>query len=210
MRSRLARFRCSRSACFALVATVASLVAGEVGRAGGVPSFARTPLSIAGEHPAACFADIDDDGDVDVFIGVESGDVEFVENTGDPTAAFFAPPVENPFGLADVGDGAIPFLADIDGDADLDASMPTATSMHSSSTGTTTRSSSRMPEPRALPRSSPRSRARSASSAARTQPRASSTSTTTATSTSSSAIARATPSSSATPGRRRIPPSRRA
>ena len=66
-------------------------------------------------------ADIDDDGDLDAFVGNSSGDTVFFENTGTPSTPAFASAVANPFGLRNVGEQASPDLADIDGDGDLDA-----------------------------------------------------------------------------------------
>jgi hypothetical protein len=66
-------------------------------------------------------ADIDDDGDLDAFVGDSSGDTVFFENTGTPSTPAFASAVANPFGLRNVGEQASPDLADIDGDGDLDA-----------------------------------------------------------------------------------------
>lgn len=48
-------------------------------------------------------ADIDHDGDLDVFAGDFSGNTRFFKNTGTATNPTFAAPVNNPFGLANVG-----------------------------------------------------------------------------------------------------------
>jgi hypothetical protein len=70
---------------------------------------------------APAFADVDGDGDLDAFVGVRPGNTLFFENTGTAGAAALAPPLTNPFGLADVGDYASPSFTDLDGDGDLDA-----------------------------------------------------------------------------------------
>jgi hypothetical protein len=78
-------------------------------------------LSDVGFNAAPTFADLDGDGDLDAFLGEFYGNTIFFENTGTAQAPTFAPPVTNPFGLADVGGGAVPAFADLDGDGDLDA-----------------------------------------------------------------------------------------
>jgi len=69
------------------------------------------------------FADIDDDGDRDVFMGSALA-ILFFENNGTASTPTYAAPLTNPFGLMDVGffsaPGVVPGLADIDGDGDLD------------------------------------------------------------------------------------------
>ena len=69
---------------------------------------------------APTFADIDDDGDLDAFVGNGDGNTLFYRNTGSASNPVFAAPTTNAFGLTNVGLYAIPTLADIDGDGDLD------------------------------------------------------------------------------------------
>jgi hypothetical protein len=78
-------------------------------------------LADVGFNAAPTFADIDGDGDLDAFVGEFYGNTLFFESTGTALAPAFAPPVTNPFGLTDVGGGAVPAFADLDGDGDLDA-----------------------------------------------------------------------------------------
>ncbi|MCP4701992.1 MAG: hypothetical protein GY862_34810, partial [Gammaproteobacteria bacterium] len=80
----------------------------------------RPPLDV-GNYSKPAFADIDNDGDLDVFIGAEDGMVHYYENTG--SAAVFAgrTGTANPLDEADAGERSAPFLADLDGDGDLDA-----------------------------------------------------------------------------------------
>ncbi|AHC15666.1 FG-GAP-like repeat-containing protein [Salinispira pacifica] len=66
-------------------------------------------------------ADLDRDGDFDIFAGNNAGTLYFLENTGDPSNPVFAPPVSNGFGLTQAYSGPIiPATADIDGDGDRD------------------------------------------------------------------------------------------
>jgi len=86
-------------------------------------------LSDVGSYASPIFVDIDDDGDLDAFIGrgdqpdhdTVGGDTLFFRNTGTAINPHFAAAVTNPFGLSDVGRDANPAFADIDGDGDLDA-----------------------------------------------------------------------------------------
>ena len=65
--------------------------------------------------------DLDGDGDLDVLAGEAAGSLVYYENTaGAGAPPSFAAPVANPFGLADVGSGSAPAIADLDGDGDLD------------------------------------------------------------------------------------------
>jgi len=64
------------------------------------------------------FADIDGDGDPDLFVAGPDG-LSFHENTGTPISPRFAAPVTNPFGLAP-SYVLIPTFGDIDDDGDVD------------------------------------------------------------------------------------------
>ncbi|MBC1241531.1 S-layer family protein, partial [Nostoc sp. 2RC] len=78
-------------------------------------------LTDVGSLAKPTFADIDSDGDLDVFVGNFDGDTLFYRNTGSASNPQFAAPVTNPFGFSNEVLVAAPTFADIDGDGDLDA-----------------------------------------------------------------------------------------
>lgn len=86
-----------------------------------VPSSNPFGLTDVGSGASPTFADIDNDGDLDAFLGNSAGNTLFFRNTGTASSAIFAAPNPNPFGLSDVGFRASPIFADIDSDGDLDA-----------------------------------------------------------------------------------------
>lgn len=73
----------------------------------------------AGDYSSPAFADIDADGDLDLFVGRKDGKVEFYRNIGNPQSALWNLE-QDQLGFIDVGGYATPALADIDGDGDLD------------------------------------------------------------------------------------------
>ncbi|NUN70312.1 MAG: VCBS repeat-containing protein [Bacteroidetes bacterium] len=72
----------------------------------------------AGQNSAPCFADPDNDGDNDLFIGNSGGTVQFFRNTGTNALPVFV--ADTSFHAPDVGTDAIPGTADIDLDGSLD------------------------------------------------------------------------------------------
>lgn len=86
-------------------------------------SFTTNPfgLSDIGAVSSPKFIDIDDDGDMDVFVGTNEGSIVFFENTGTGSAPSYAASVSDPFGLTDIGSETTIDFADIDADGDLDA-----------------------------------------------------------------------------------------
>jgi uncharacterized protein YuzB (UPF0349 family) len=90
-----------------------------------VPSFGpeiTNPFGIIGptglNKPA--LVDIDNDNDLDLFVGSSDGNTYYYENTGTVNNPVFAVSQINPFGLSDVGSRSAPSFADLDVDGDLD------------------------------------------------------------------------------------------
>ena len=70
----------------------------------------------------ATFADIDHDGDLDLFVGTRDGSVLFFENRGNPRRPQFQGVTRvAAFGMRGLGDLVSLSFGDIDGDGDLDA-----------------------------------------------------------------------------------------
>jgi uncharacterized protein YuzB (UPF0349 family) len=119
----------TRPSSVMLAFAAALVVAAHAGPArAGTPSFrALTPGAVgtsswpAQAQLAPDFVDIDADGDLDAFIGENSGRTIFFENTGSAIAQDFGAAVPDPFGLTAVGSKATPTLVDIDADGDFDA-----------------------------------------------------------------------------------------
>lgn len=76
-------------------------------------------LGTLGQSSTPVFADIDNDGDYDLFIGATNGRIFFYENTG-TSGNFVFSFRTNFYNSIDVGDESIPRFFDIDHDNDLD------------------------------------------------------------------------------------------
>ena len=72
-----------------------------------------------GSNSSPALTDIDDDGDLDLFIGESSGELNFYRNVGTPQAPSFDL-VSDRFGGIDAGRRSFPAFADVDGDGDDD------------------------------------------------------------------------------------------
>ncbi len=75
-----------------------------------------------GSNYTPALVDIDGDGDLDVFVGEASGEVNFVRNTGTVSAPAFKVESEA-FQQVDAGRRSHPAFADLDGDGDYDLLM---------------------------------------------------------------------------------------
>ena len=73
----------------------------------------------ADDYSSPTFADIDEDGDLDLFIGRKDGTIDFYENIGTPDSAFWNL-IPGEYDFLDVGNYVSPTFVDIDGDGDLD------------------------------------------------------------------------------------------
>lgn len=72
-----------------------------------------------GRNATPALGDMDGDGDLDLFLGEASGQLNYYENVGTALSADFQL-VSDEYGEIDVGRRSLPILRDIDGDGDLD------------------------------------------------------------------------------------------
>lgn len=75
-----------------------------------------------GTYGSPTFADLDNDGDYDMISSNNTGVLLYHQNTGTASAAAFAAPITNPFGLvgASAGGFGTPAFVDMDNDGDMD------------------------------------------------------------------------------------------
>ena len=80
------------------------------------------PFSLTGDgvRSSPTFADLDDDGDLDLITGLQSGDYGFYDNIGFNDLPSFGSFTLEPFSLGPIGGDATPFLIDMDDDGDFD------------------------------------------------------------------------------------------
>jgi len=75
-----------------------------------------------GLYTGPAFVDIDNDGDMDCFIGQRYGDILYFKNTGTSGSPIFTSQSgsDNPFNGVDIGKHSKPSFLDIDNDGDMD------------------------------------------------------------------------------------------
>ena len=75
-----------------------------------------------GDNSTPSFADVNEDGKLDLVIGEYNGELKYYLNESTDSNTVFTPKTstENPFNSIDVTAGSNPEFADIDGDGDLD------------------------------------------------------------------------------------------
>ncbi len=84
------------------------------------------------------FADLDNDGDKDMLVGANDGNIRYYRNTGTAAVPSFAAPLTNPFGWSDIGAYSSPSFVDLDNDGDFDvmAGIQTGGFVYFKNTGT--------------------------------------------------------------------------
>ena len=83
-------------------------------------------LSDVGSFSEPVLTDIDDDGDLDLFVGSQSGTINLFENTGTANQASFASAQTAPLGLGNEGGLSSLAFGNLDGDSEVDVLLGTA------------------------------------------------------------------------------------
>ena len=91
----------------------------------GSPSFAKArknpfDLISANYFAIPAFADLDEDGDLDLLVGEYEGKIIYYKNIGTATSPKFESPTNNSFGIKDGYYIGAPAFADLDNDGDMD------------------------------------------------------------------------------------------
>ena len=78
--------------------------------------------AIVGNYTGPAFVDIDNDGDMDCFIGQQYGHILYFKNTGTSSSSIFTSQSgsDNPFNGVDIGKHSKPSFLDIHNDGDMD------------------------------------------------------------------------------------------
>jgi uncharacterized protein YuzB (UPF0349 family) len=77
-------------------------------------------LANTGSFSFPCFADMDNDGDLDILATTDYGVLSYYQNTGTTASPAYAAPIASPFGISYPAMAFKPVTADLDNDGDLD------------------------------------------------------------------------------------------
>lgn len=117
-------FRPAFGGCLKNIITLILAIASVQGVAQSYDSIQTLPFDLvisSDALPIPECGDIDNDGDLDLFVGSTYGKIDFYENIGSDTVPAFANRITNAFSLTNIGSqSAAPTLVDIDNDGDLD------------------------------------------------------------------------------------------
>ncbi len=85
-------------------------------------SFQQNPFSLQffAQNSTPSFVDLDEDGDMDMFSGSDTGNFRYYENIGNSSSPSFASFVTNPFSITYFPSHSSPTFVDIDNDGDSD------------------------------------------------------------------------------------------
>lgn len=85
-------------------------------------SFQQNPFSLQffAQNSTPSFVDLDEDGDMDMFSGSDTGNFRYYENIGNSSSPSFASFVANPFSITYFPSHSSPAFVDIDNDGDSD------------------------------------------------------------------------------------------